>query len=99
LNITEDHLDRYDYKFENYINSKFRIIQNATSNDYFIYNADDEVITNKLQENNITHKHITIFYETRTNQRRLYTWKEYDTARSMMSVLNGVFMICPERET
>src|SRR5215831_8863663 len=50
LNITEDHLDRYDYKFENYINSKFRIIQNSTSNDYFIYNADDEVITNKLQE-------------------------------------------------
>ena len=50
LNITEDHLDRYDYKFENYINSKFRIIQNATANDYFIYNADDEVITNKLQQ-------------------------------------------------
>jgi UDP-N-acetylmuramoylalanine--D-glutamate ligase len=50
LNITEDHLDRYDYKFENYINSKFRIIQNATANDYFIYNADDEVISNKLQE-------------------------------------------------
>jgi UDP-N-acetylmuramoylalanine--D-glutamate ligase len=49
LNITEDHLDRYDYKFENYINSKFRIIQNATSHDYFIYNADDEVIMNKLQ--------------------------------------------------
>src|SRR6476620_7677814 len=49
LNITEDHLDRYEYKFENYINSKFRIIQNATGNDYFIYNADDEVITNKLQ--------------------------------------------------
>jgi UDP-N-acetylmuramoylalanine--D-glutamate ligase len=49
LNITEDHLDRYGYKFENYINSKFRIIENATANDYFIYNADDEVITNKLQ--------------------------------------------------
>ena|SRR5205809_292118 len=50
LNITEDHLDRYDYKFENYINSKFRIIQNATMHDYFIYNADDEVIRNKLQQ-------------------------------------------------
>ena len=50
LNITEDHLDRYDYKFENYINSKFRIIQNATADDYFIYNADDEIITNKLQQ-------------------------------------------------
>ncbi|MEP6465359.1 MAG: Mur ligase family protein, partial [Parafilimonas sp.] len=50
LNITEDHLDRYEYKFENYVNSKFRIVQNATANDYFIYNADDEVITNKLQQ-------------------------------------------------
>src|SRR5436190_5947902 len=50
LNITEDHLDRYDYKFENYINSKFRIIQNATMHDYFIYNADDEVIMDKLQQ-------------------------------------------------
>ncbi|MBS1746738.1 MAG: UDP-N-acetylmuramoyl-L-alanine--D-glutamate ligase [Bacteroidetes bacterium] len=49
LNITEDHLDRYEYKFENYINSKFKIIQNATANDYFIYNADDDVITKKLQ--------------------------------------------------
>ena len=43
-NITEDHLDRYDYKFENYIASKFRITKNQTSSDYFIYNADDPVI-------------------------------------------------------
>lgn len=48
LNITEDHLDRYEYQFENYINSKFKIIQNQTSNDYFIYCADDEVIMKKL---------------------------------------------------
>src|SRR5215216_7118496 len=51
LNITEDHLDRYDYKFENYINSKFRITMNQQSNDYFIYNLDDEVITNYLKRN------------------------------------------------
>ncbi|MFY7964582.1 MAG: UDP-N-acetylmuramoyl-L-alanine--D-glutamate ligase [Chitinophagaceae bacterium] len=44
LNITEDHLDRYDYKFENYIKSKFNITKYQTQNDYFIYNADDEVI-------------------------------------------------------
>jgi len=50
LNITEDHLDRYEYKFENYINSKFKIAKNQTLNDYFIYNLDDEVITNKLTE-------------------------------------------------
>jgi len=42
-NITEDHLDRYDYKFENYINSKFRIVMNQTADDYFIYCADDPV--------------------------------------------------------
>lgn len=53
LNITEDHLDRYDYKFENYINSKFRIIENQNKNDYFIYNLDDEVITKKLESLNL----------------------------------------------
>jgi UDP-N-acetylmuramoylalanine--D-glutamate ligase len=42
-NITEDHLDRYEYNFENYIKSKFRIIENQTKEDVFIYNADDEV--------------------------------------------------------
>jgi UDP-N-acetylmuramoylalanine--D-glutamate ligase len=48
LNITEDHLDRYEYKFDNYINSKFRVVENQASDDYFIYNLDDEVITRKL---------------------------------------------------
>ncbi len=42
-NITEDHLDRYDYKFENYVRSKFRITMNQQPNDHFIYCADDEV--------------------------------------------------------
>lgn len=53
LNITEDHLDRYDYKFENYIQSKFRITMNQTADDYFIYNKDDEVITNFLEQHPI----------------------------------------------
>ncbi len=42
-NITEDHLDRYEYRFENYIDSKFRIVMNQTSEDYFIYCEDDPV--------------------------------------------------------
>ncbi|NQV75833.1 MAG: UDP-N-acetylmuramoyl-L-alanine--D-glutamate ligase [Bacteroidetes bacterium] len=42
LNITPDHLDRYDYKMENYADSKFRIIQNQKQGDVFIYCADDE---------------------------------------------------------
>ncbi|MBC7850273.1 MAG: UDP-N-acetylmuramoyl-L-alanine--D-glutamate ligase [Chitinophagaceae bacterium] len=42
-NITEDHLDRYEYRFENYIDSKFRITQNQTTDDYFIYCEDDPI--------------------------------------------------------
>lgn len=53
LNITPDHLDRYDYKFENYINSKFRIALNQTKEDYLIYDADDEVINEWLKNNKI----------------------------------------------
>ncbi|MEP3839092.1 MAG: UDP-N-acetylmuramoyl-L-alanine--D-glutamate ligase [Algibacter sp.] len=49
LNITPDHLDRYDYKFENYIKSKFRIAMNQTKDDYLIYDADDEVIVEYLK--------------------------------------------------
>ena len=51
-NITPDHLDRYDNKFENYIASKFRITMNQTKDDFLIYDADDEVINAYLQ----THK-------------------------------------------
>jgi UDP-N-acetylmuramoylalanine--D-glutamate ligase len=52
-NITPDHLDRYDYKFENYIASKFRITQNQTKKDYLIYDGDDEVINEWLKNNSI----------------------------------------------
>ena len=50
LNITEDHLDRYDYQFENYIKSKFRIIENQNQENYFIYCIDDEVIVKHLEQ-------------------------------------------------
>ena len=47
-NITEDHLDRYEYKTENYINSKFKITQNQQQGDVFIYNMDDPLTINNL---------------------------------------------------
>lgn len=47
-NITEDHLDRYAYRMENYVRSKFRITLNQTASDVFIYNLDDEVIQQAL---------------------------------------------------
>ncbi len=52
-NITPDHLDRYRHNFDEYIASKFRIVKNQTEEDYFIYDADDEVITKWLRENPI----------------------------------------------
>ena len=52
-NLSPDHLDRYDYKYENYIDSKFRIIQNQTEQDYFIYDGDDEMIEKWLNNNTI----------------------------------------------
>ncbi|WP_299603012.1 UDP-N-acetylmuramoyl-L-alanine--D-glutamate ligase [uncultured Aquimarina sp.] len=55
-NITPDHLDRYDHKFENYIASKFRIVMNQNENDYFIYDSDDKVITKYLTEHPIRSK-------------------------------------------
>lgn len=55
-NITPDHLDRYDYKFENYIASKFRIAMNQTKTDYLIYDADDEVIVSWLKANPVRSK-------------------------------------------
>lgn len=47
-NITEDHLDRYDYDFNKYIKAKFNIIKNQTELDFFIYNADDPVTNAEL---------------------------------------------------
>lgn len=54
LNITPDHLDRYDYNMQNYVNSKFRVIQNQTSNDIFIYCIDDPVLISELSNRTIT---------------------------------------------
>ena len=53
LNITPDHLDRYDNKFENYAASKMRIIQNQTGEDSFIYWNDDPVIKKELEKYDI----------------------------------------------
>ena len=49
LNITPDHLDRYEYKMENYAAAKFRILQNQTKEDYFIYWQDDPIIREQVK--------------------------------------------------
>ena len=49
LNITPDHLDRYEYNFENYINSKFRILKNQDKEDYFYFLAEEELIKDRVE--------------------------------------------------
>lgn len=53
-NITPDHLDRYEYNMQLYVNSKFRILQNQRPEDYFIYNADDPIIVAEMEKRTIT---------------------------------------------
>ncbi len=60
LNITPDHLDRYDYNFDNYVRSKFRITLNQTKDDLFIINMDDHAINKYIASNSIKPKIITI---------------------------------------
>lgn len=58
LNITPDHLDRYQDKLENYTRAKMRIAENQDDNDFFIYNLDDEIILNALKKESAKSKHL-----------------------------------------
>ena len=70
-NISPDHLDRYEYKYENYIASKFRITMNQTEDDYLIYDADDEAIAEWLK-NNTTKAQLIPFSLTKINNMSAY---------------------------
>ncbi|MBL6648665.1 MAG: UDP-N-acetylmuramoyl-L-alanine--D-glutamate ligase [Flavobacteriaceae bacterium] len=58
-NLSPDHLERYDYSFKNYINSKFNILLNQNKNDFFIYNGDDQTINYELEQRQIISKKIS----------------------------------------
>jgi UDP-N-acetylmuramoylalanine--D-glutamate ligase len=64
LNITPDHLDRYDNTLQNYINSKFKITRNLTENDLFIFNADDTIIKEEINNRNIKAEKIPFSYSS-----------------------------------
>lgn len=68
LNITPDHLDRYDYKMENYAKAKFRIIQNMTSDDYFIFCQDDQVTMEHIDNIVSKVKRLPITQKEKVNQ-------------------------------
>lgn len=61
-NITPDHLDRYDYKFENYIASKFRVLQNMTSDKLFIYGADSPAVVDYMEKIDVAPQSVGFTY-------------------------------------
>lgn len=74
MNITPDHLDRYDYKMQNYVDAKFRIIQNQTDDDTFVFWNDDPVIQKELHKYGI-HGQYYPFAENKENGLAAYTEK------------------------
>lgn len=71
-NITPDHLDRYDNSFENYAQSKFRIIQNMNASNYLIYNADDPVIMQELAKQKLNIELIPFTLQEKANGEGAY---------------------------
>ncbi|MEI6275452.1 MAG: UDP-N-acetylmuramoyl-L-alanine--D-glutamate ligase [Prolixibacteraceae bacterium] len=85
-NITPDHLDRYNYLMQNYTDSKFRIVQNQTENDFFIYNDDDPVIAKELDKRSIMAKKLAFSTEHTLAQGG---WVEDKTMK--INVFNNIF--------
>ena len=65
-NISPDHLERYDYNFENYVDSKFKIVSNHTKENYFVFNSDDKKINSELKTRKI--KSTKISFSTTDNE-------------------------------
>ncbi len=76
LNVTPDHLDRYEFKFENYLKSKFRITQNLSKNDHFIINTDDEATMAVIDNYDIEAQIHTISLEKKPKNSGAYLDKE-----------------------
>jgi UDP-N-acetylmuramoylalanine--D-glutamate ligase len=85
-NITPDHLDRYEYKIENYIDSKFRIIRNQTEDDFFIYNEDDPVVVSELARRELKGRGLPFSIRHKVEEG---AWVEDNTMK--INVFNNIF--------
>ncbi len=87
-NITPDHLDRYEYKIENYVDSKFRITQNQTAGDYFIYCTDDELTQSGLERHKINATMIPFSIQKELNEGAFLTGNNIN-----INILNHTFIM------
>ncbi len=88
LNITPDHLDRYEYKFENYIFSKLRVVQNQTPDDAFIYCEDDQAIMQYLEKVNPKAKQYPFSIKKKVEQEGAYLIENQITININQNPLN-----------
>ncbi|NOS92932.1 MAG: UDP-N-acetylmuramoyl-L-alanine--D-glutamate ligase [Cyclobacteriaceae bacterium] len=91
LNITPDHLDRYEYQMQNYINSKFQLVQSMQSADHFIYYADDAIVSIEVKQKSIVPNQVKVSLQKKTDA-------YYDGAKMNLSV-NGVSFGISQSET
>jgi UDP-N-acetylmuramoylalanine--D-glutamate ligase len=96
LNITPDHLDRYEYTMQKYIDSKFQLIQNMGDSQYFIYYADDEVIGKEISTKNIVPKKLPVSLKSNSSapvhfngKEMKFTLAEQFTIAQSDTTLNG----------
>lgn len=97
LNISPDHLDRYDYKMDNYISAKFRIFENQNSSNLFLYNADDEYIMKRLKDIKLSPKGAAISAKMIENSTLRVGESVFDMSRSQLkgrhNYMNALFAI------
>lgn len=97
LNITPDHLDRYDYKMQNYVDAKMRIIQNQTENDAFIYWAEDPIVSKEIKKYKTPvttytfaeHKHDGVAAYAENGEIKITTQKNVFTMEQDLLALTG----------
>ncbi len=93
LNITPDHLDRYEYQMQNYINSKFRLIQAMQNNDHFIYCADDGVVEGEVVKRKIAPTQVKV---SLTDQA---TPAHFDGIKMIFNLSKDLFHIAQQETT
>jgi UDP-N-acetylmuramoylalanine--D-glutamate ligase len=89
-NITPDHLDRYNYEFQNYIDSKFRIAMNQTKDDYFIYCTDDEVTVSNLSTHKIDAQKLPFSFGKVLNSGAYVVNKEFHLLENQSTTPNNI---------
>lgn len=93
LNITPDHLDRYEYTMQNYVNSKFQLIENMEPHHHFIYYGDDAVISKEIETRSIVPKEVRISLKPES-----FSLVKYDGERMSFN-LNGASFKIAQSET